>query len=490
MRPNLVLFIPDQLSVDAVGAFGNPIAQTPHIDALAARGTLFTNAFGQHSVCSPSRVSFLTGWYPHVSGHRTLTHLIKPWEPNLLRILRDAGYHSVFAGMRGDTFAPDVARLSCDYSGYEVEPMVRRFTEPVVERESPMARAHYHGLRQRHLDENGVALDFDEAVIRTAEKLLADGLPEPFVLFVPLMFPHVPFEVEEPWFSMHSRADMPAPAPVPSGGPAFLEALRTRHGWDRLGASDFAELSATYYGMVSRVDDQLGRVVRAVDSAGAADRTAWMFFPDHGEYLGDYGVVEKWTSGLSDNLVHNPLIIATPQGAEGQRVDAMVELVDLLPTACDLAEVTVGHTHFGRSLLPLIADPSATHRDAAFSEGGFALAEAHLVEQAGYPYDIKAAIQQEDVKLAGRAVAMRTRDWTYIHRLYEPDELYDRAADPNECTNLAGTPEAEATMRDLRSAVLEWLFSTSDVIPWQNDPRFEPEFFELLSRGASKAQTP
>jgi arylsulfatase A-like enzyme len=85
---------------------------------------------------------------------------------------------------------------------------------------------------------------------------------------------------------------------------------------------------------------------------------------------------------------------------------------------------------------------------------------------------------------------MRTRDWTYIHRLYEPDELYDRAADPNECTNLAGTPEAEATMRDLRSEVLEWLFSTSDVIPWQNDPRFEPEFFELLSRGASKVQTP
>jgi arylsulfatase A-like enzyme len=80
-RPNLLMFMPDQLRADAVGAFGNPVVRTPNIDALAARGTIFSNAFSQHSLCGPSRVSMFTGWYPHVQGHRTLTNLLKPWEP-------------------------------------------------------------------------------------------------------------------------------------------------------------------------------------------------------------------------------------------------------------------------------------------------------------------------------------------------------------------------------------------------------------------------
>src|SRR5215470_18318278 len=104
-RPNLVLFMPDQLRADALGCFGNPTASTPNYDALAARGTTFTNAFAQHSVCSPSRVSMSTGWYPHVAGHRTLTNLIKPWEPDVLQLLHDAGYLVAWAGARGDSYA-------------------------------------------------------------------------------------------------------------------------------------------------------------------------------------------------------------------------------------------------------------------------------------------------------------------------------------------------------------------------------------------------
>ena len=105
-RPNVVLFMPDQLRADALGCFGNAVASTPNVDALAARGVQFTNAFCQHPVCAPSRVSLMTGWYPHVAGHRTLTHLLQPQEPNLLRIMRDAGYYVAVPGHRGDVFAP------------------------------------------------------------------------------------------------------------------------------------------------------------------------------------------------------------------------------------------------------------------------------------------------------------------------------------------------------------------------------------------------
>src|SRR5690606_24358980 len=122
-RPNLVLFMPDQLRADTVGAFGNPVVQTPNIDALAARGTRWNDIYAQHSVCGPSRVSLFTGWYPHVAGHRrTLTNLIKPWQPNLLAMLRDGGYNIAWAGMRGDTFAPGVIDDSTDFAGFTVMP--------------------------------------------------------------------------------------------------------------------------------------------------------------------------------------------------------------------------------------------------------------------------------------------------------------------------------------------------------------------------------
>jgi arylsulfatase A-like enzyme len=470
-RPNFVLFIPDQLRFDAVGCFGNEHALTPNLDALAARGTRFTRAYGQHSVCSPSRVSFLTGWYPHVRGHRTLGHLLQHDEPNVLRILKQAGYHVAHAGLRGDTFANGVTRESTSRFGFAVRPQMLHGPSPYGP-EHPMARAFYHGRRET----DGVSLDFDEAVIRTAEQWLAEGLPEPFVLYVPLLFPHPPFGVEEPWFSLHPREPMPPPIAADlSDKPSYMRAIALRYGTGRLSPGDWAEIRATYAGMVSRVDDQLGRILRAVEAAGTADTTTTLFFTDHGEYLGDFGLVEKWPAGQHESLLHNPLVVAMPNGGAGAVADAFVELVDLVPTLLELADVEAGYSHFGRSLVPLLRDPSGPHRNAAFSEGGFRLNEKHLFERAGFPYDLKAAIQNEEPTTNGRVLTIRTEEFTYCHRLYEPDELYDRAADPEERVNLAGDPAHTATVTTLRSRLLDWMCETADVIPWQADARFDTE---------------
>ena len=466
-RPNFVVFIPDQLRYDALGCSGNPLASTPHIDALAARGTRFENAYVQHSVCSPSRASFLTGWS---RGHRTLGHLLKPWEPNLLRILKDAGYYSAHVGLRGDTFAKGVTQESTHRFGFAVQPG-GGFAKPYPESHH-LARAFYHGPRAG----DAFCLDFDEACIRTAEEWLAEGMPEPWVLYVPLIFPHPPFEVEEPWFTQHERSAMPAPiSPDDEIGakPGFMQAIRQRYGTHRMSRDDWAEVTATYYGMVSRVDAQLGRVMQAVESAGAAERTATFFFTDHGEYLGDYGLVEKWASGQHDCLLHDPLIVAAPGGREGNIASAFVELVDLLPTVCELADIEVQHTHFGKSFSELLRDGQAPHRDAAFSEGGFLTSEEPLFERAGFPYDLKAAIQHDEPISVGKVATIRTEDWTFCRRLYEADELYDRREDPRELANLAGRPEHAETERQLRDRILDWLLGTADVFPWQEDGRFD-----------------
>ncbi len=469
-RPNVLIFMPDQQRADCVGAFGNSVVQTPNIDALAARGVRFTDAYSQHPVCGPSRVSLMTGWYPHVAGHRTLDHLLRPDEPNLLRLLKDGGYQVCMPGHRGDVFAPGVTEASTDVCGFLVAPE-RPNWQVAFPPDHRMHRGFYFG---RQGDEP--VLDGDEATVQSALRFLAERGDDqrPWAMWVPLIFPHPPFMVEDPWFSLHDRADVPLPidATTARGKPAFMAPYRDIYGWGDLDEADFREIIATYYGMVSRTDDQLGRIVGAIERQGELDDTIIVYLTDHGEYLGDYGLVEKWPSGLDSSLVRNPLIIAGPGVAEAAACRSLVELVDVLPTILDLAQIEPSHTHFGRSLVHVLRDPSAPHRDLAFSEGGFATRDAHLLERPGWLYEPKGRLQHEQPQLVGTAISVRNSTHTYVYRAYESDELYDRATDPSETINRIDDPDLTAVGTRLRDHILEWLVDTTDVIPWSKDPRF------------------
>jgi arylsulfatase A-like enzyme len=482
-RPNLVWFMVDQQRTDSLGCFGNPVVQTPTIDSLSGRGTRFTNAFVQHPVCGPSRVSQMTGHYPHTSGHRTLTHLLQPWEPNVLRQLKDSGYHVVVAGNRGDVFAPGVTEESTNFCGLLTEPdpgaLGARYTAEDPEG-SPMHRAFYFG--RTPVPDGAPLVDSDEAVIRTAEQWIAEAAPqhEPWIMWVPLIFPHPPFCVEDPWFSMYDPTAMPAPigaeaTALGQGKARFMDAYRDIYGWGDIPDDGFGRITAAYYGMISRTDDQLRRLMEAVDRIGQAGSTGWIYDTDHGEYLGDYGLVEKWPSGLDPQLTQNPLIIALPDRPEGGVCTDMVETVDLVPTLLELANTEATHSHFGKSLVPLLdagGSLESPHREVAFSEGGFRREDHHLIEQSGWIYEPKSRLQRERVELTGKATCARTPEWSFVHRLYEQDELYDRQADPYETTNLIGSAELADIEAEMRGRVTDWYLDTTDVIPWVPDPRF------------------
>lgn len=477
VRPNLLLFMPDQLRADSVGAFGNPVVQTPNIDALAARGVRFENAYSQHSVCAQSRISMFTGLYPHVAGHRTLEHLLAGHEPNVFGRLREGGYHVALAGARGDLFAAGGTRASSDRFGFTVPPRLEdlgRWHASPYEPGSKWYGAFYGG------PVDGELFEFDAATVGTAIDWLTDGLPEPWCLFVPLLFPHPPFTVEQRWYDLYAGVDLPRPVPPTfDGKPGFYREIHRRYGLDRMSPDDWAEVIRTYYAMISRVDDHLGQVLAAIDAAGCAERTVTWFYTDHGEYLGDFGLVEKWPSGLDDVLVRNPLIVHDPGGASGV-ASSFVEMVDLTATLEDLAGLESGR-HFGRSLRPLLADPSSAHRDAAFSEGGFLLSEEPLLEAGDEgAYRHKQQIQHERPELVGRAVAVRTERWSYVERLYEGPELYDRLGDRHETTNVAGQPEHAAAERELRDLIFRWLFETSDLVPDRRDPRFDDDLQQAI----------
>ncbi|MFT4676941.1 MAG: arylsulfatase A-like enzyme [Patiriisocius sp.] len=466
-RPNILMVMPDQQRADCIGCFGNPNIQTPNIDALAARGMKFTNAYANHPVCGPSRVNLMTGWYPHTRGHRTLTHLVQPHEPNLLKYLKESGYQVAFAGARGDVFAPGVTEHSTHFCGWTSKPN-KMGMGPQFDAGSALYDAFYHGKRPGE-----TWMDFDEAATQTALDWLASRPDGPWCLWVPLIFPHLPFEVEDPWYSMYMPGDVvPRISQHGKGKPRFQQGLRDKLGTERLKESDWQEIQRVYYGMISRVDWQLGRILEQVDKIGETNDTVTLFFTDHGEYAGDFDLVEKWPSGQDNCLLQNPLIVAGPGIKSGATASTFTEMVDILPTILELAEVENGHTHFGRSLVPVFRDPEQQIRHCAFSEGGFAVTELDLLEQANGEYASKAALQHEEPEMVGKAISLRTEQFTYVYRLYEEDELYDRVVDPHETTNLIQDRQHRALLEALKGDVLEWLFSTADVIPWAADPRF------------------
>jgi arylsulfatase A-like enzyme len=470
-KPNILIFMPDQLRYDALGCCGNEMARTPSIDRFANRGTRFRNCFTQASVCSQSRCSIFTGTYPHVSGHRSLENLIKPWEPNILRSLKEDGYHVACLAPRGDTFAPSVTEMSVtEYGFFETPDFVPRFAAGEKRASNDIwGRLFYKGVRN-----SSDALDYDEAVVRSALSWLDCPPEEPWVLFMPLLFPHCPFYVEEPYFSMHSRERMPkrAQAQEKTGyEPAYMRCIRERYGTARATDETWDEVAATYYGMVTRLDDQFGRILDKIDGTNLCKNTISFFFTDHGEYLGDYGLIEKWPSGLSDSLVHEPLIIGGAGIPEGRVIDAMTEMVDLVPTLSDICGVKELFPHNGSSWMPLLTGQVTQHKGYAFSEGGFLESEEPLLEQAPYPYDIKAALQHEDTSLVGKAISCRDSSWTYIYRLYEPAELYNRLSDPMELHNLAAAPQWTPIARKMENEILRWLVETSDLLPFRKDPR-------------------
>ncbi|KAK7991614.1 arylsulfatase A [Apiospora saccharicola] len=473
-KPNMILFMPDQLRYDAVGVFGNKFVKTANIDAFATEGTRFTNIFVQASVCSQSRTGMFTGQYNHVTGHRTLNNLLKPWEPNLFRSLKEDGYHVAYLAPRGDLYAQNATELEVNEYGYLTNQTLPKFvTNPWDEdQESIWNRLFYLGERNET-----AAFDYDEAMVRGALNWLECPPKEPWVLFLPLLFPHCPFTVEAPFFSLCNRSELPLPARKEDKTgfePRFHRQIREQYGTDRATDEIWREIKATYYAMISR----FGRIVNRTKELGLWDETVTMFFTDHGEYLGDYGLIEKWPSGVADSLVHEPLIIGGAGLPKGIVYEEMGEMVDLVPTVLQLGTVPETYAQYGVSLVEAAhaagRGETLPHKNCSFTEGGFLLSEEPLLEQSPFPYNIKAALQHNDTSSVGKAISVRNKEWTYVYRLYEADELYSRQgddADPQEPRSLAALPEYQSIRTALREEVFKWLVETADTIPWYNDQR-------------------
>lgn len=231
-----------------------------------------------------------------------------------------------------------------------------------------------------------------------------------------------------------------------------------------------------------RVDYQFGLIAQALKSAGAYDDTALFMFSDHGDFAGDYNLVEKNQNTFEDCLAHVPLILKPPSNYEvnpGTRDQTLVELVDLSATVYDLAGIDPGYDHFGQSLVPAFVSDVAEHRGAVFCEGGRRLGEYQASEasenDAHDPnglYWPRVGLQiMEEPFYHNYAVMCRTHDWKYVYRTGEADELYNLQKDPGELINRVDDLECREILFELRQKLMEWSLATVDTVPRGLDER-------------------
>jgi len=484
---NIIYFNPDELRADTLGCYGHPLVKTPNIDRLAARGVLFENAFVQHTVCSPSRCSFLTGQYPHNRGHRSLWHLLQPEEQHTLKYAKSNGYDVHWWG-KNDALAEEsyAESITCLHHAKDVPPNTAARIHAVDE---PGYFSFLYTATDNHTHDYFSCLEAAELI---RSRKVEDN---PLFLFMTLTLPHCPYTVPEPWYSMYDPADIPPLLEKRiEKAPKYHEWIRLTRQLDECDPEVLKKIMAVYLGMISYLDHIFGFILDAVDESVISDDTAIFFFSDHGDWAGDYGLVEKWPTGLDDLLTKTPLIISTPDCAKGHQVAEPVELNDLVPTTADLGGYELRHTQYGRSLMPQLDGVAGDSERAVFTEGGYnpdtdlvcfesvggipgekgfdrnpgLLKENHIY----YP---KVKLQEDEPDTVCRAVMIRTPEYKLIRRTDDISELYDLKNDPHELDNLSGEADYREIEAQLNERLLDWYMRTADAPPWGRDYRGHPD---------------
>jgi len=486
-RPNILIFNPDQWRGDVLGHMGNPAAVTPNLDRIVKEdGVSFRNAFCQNPVCTPSRCSFMTGWYPHVRGHRTMYHMLQPHEPVLLKTLKDEGYFVWWGGKNDLVPGQNPPDPYCTVRYKHPKPFKQSRRRNQKEWRGEPGSDTYYSFYVGKLEKGSrdAPLDGDWSNVYGALDFLKDPpADQPFCIFLSLGYPHPPYAVEDPWYSTIDRRKLPPRIPAPkywTGKPSMLKGIHERQNMKTWNEKRWTELRATYYGMCARVDHQLGLLVEALKSAGVYDDTAIFMFSDHGDFTGDYGLVEKNQNSFEDCLSRVPFIIKPPSwtAPEPRVSDALVELIDFPATVEAITGIHPKHTHFGRSLLPVISGKTDKHRDAVFCEGGRLHGELYAMElestssqNPGGLYWPRVALQRSEGPEHTKATMCRTKGFKYVRRFYEQDELYDLNRDPQELNNLVNDPGFANILAGLKERMLTWYHETCDVVPHKADAR-------------------
>jgi iduronate 2-sulfatase len=427
-RLNVLLILADDLRND-LGCYGHRAVRSPNIDRLASTGMRFDRAYCQYPVCNPSRVSLLTGLRPDATGvldNRTFFRKNLPNVVTLPQLFRKNGYFTAGLGKifhRGLTIEDEHPEMD-DPQSWDV---TRYFQTSALAMRGEGRNLTGGRLPWcRWLAAQGDDEDQpDGQIARDAVRLLEENRNRPFFLAVGFHKPHDPFVAPKRYFDLYALESLTLPRAPEDRSPDLPLALPAgaKAEFDRFTDQERREFTRAYYAGTSFMDAQVGRVLAALDRLELSGRTVVLFLGDHGYHLGERGWWNKST--LFECSARAPLIVRAPRMKPGRACSRVVEFVDLYPTAAELCGVTAPAGLQGRSLLPLLDDPSRAWKAAAFT-------------------------QVQRGRAAGRSV--RTERWRYTEwdGGGQGAELYDHEIDPGEYRNLAGAPGHARTVAELK----------------------------------------
>ena len=422
-KPNILLIMADQLAAQALSLFGNPICKTPNLDALANEGTVFENAYSNNPVCVPSRASMLSGLLtPEIAVYDNANELA-PSMPTMAHYMRSLGYWTFLSG-KMHFIGPDQLhgfneRLTTDVYPANFD-WIGNWSEGASYVPSGTA---LNGIVEAGPCVRTMQEDYDDEVEYQSLKKIYDLArykeQNPFFGIVSFTSPHTPFNVAQKYWDLYdeNNINMPDVGPIPFDDlDYFSKSLFFAHGRHRhtITEEHIRKTRHAYYGMISYVDEKIGRIIKLLEDTNQKDNTAIFFVSDHGEMLGERGMWFKqcfweWSS-------HVPMIASIPGTQKGVKTSIVTSLVDILPTIIELGSEGSTKINFenlaGKNLLPFTSSVSGKFDSTIISDY----------------YHIGPCVPTRMV---------RKNDFKLFYTHGYPNLLFNLKDDPNELINLA-----------------------------------------------------
>jgi len=471
-RPNILWICTDQQRYDTIHALGNPHIRTPNLDRLAGEGVAFTRAYTQNPICTPSRACFLTGCYPSTLHVNRNGNAYFPASERLItRRLADVGYDCGLAGK---------LHLSAAHGRVEVRPddgyrVFKWSHHPYPEEFWPTEQHDYQlWLRQQGINWDdmydgecaGIAAEYHQTTWCANEAIAFMSEPRdgPWLMSVNPFDPHPPFDPPPEYMARMDVASMPLPLFQSSE----LESQLAFGGIDHQTEMpqdpetyDARRMVAAYYAQIELIDDQVGRMLDALAATGQREDTIVIYTSDHGEMLGDHGLLRKGCR-FYEGAVHVPLIISWPGHFQaGARSSALVELADIVPMLYEALGMGIPDYVQGKSFLPMLTGQEVRGqlRDSVRSEYHDAL-HRHFVRSEYHDALDRPYGSHANMIFDGRYKLV-------VYHGHEVGELYDLQEDPDEFRNLWDDPGHLS----LKLALMKRIFDATMLATDEGQPR-------------------
>ena len=447
--PNVLFVTVDQMRGNCIGAVGHPNVRTPSLDRMAREGTLFRNGFASGPVCVPARKSCFSSRHPHEHGSLTNNDgEMLPWQGSMLERFAKRGYRTAWVG-KNHTYDQSALR-EIDYTDIRSREAFRAYNGFVP--------PHWHSAVYWPEEDCYPHINTQSAI-----KFIGQAGSDPFFLHVSYFDPHPPYMAPARYAARYDSGDMVLPARAdPAALSVRLERFARAMGFGELDREDLTETMRYYYAQIEwGVDQPLGRLLRALEDRGLAENTVVALTADHGDFMGDYGMVRKGMF-LYDSLLHVPLLWWAPgRIAPGGRTDALAQSTDLFPTLVELTGGDPVPEASGVSLADTLLGRDEG-RPEIFTSAAYGDLDPDVLppdlapdEKQGIPRHTR--VLRPTMRPMHRTKMVRTREWKFILNESEPAELYSIAdSPPKERENLATSPEHAAVRRSLEKKLGVW----------------------------------